>query len=218
MIGGVAGLIMFLLVLLFFHRRRKHHRNSGTRPVKPDLIDPSEERPAAPREDRGELPRFYEPEPFILPDAFSNPETSSHHSLHSTHEGQPPRTSMTTASGAPLTHGRAQSRLSVTTMSEMGGAGPASSTGRKSAMAPSAFRPVNFIQHDDGGEVDPSGLETETVELPPAYTDVRSKAGGASAAATAGSSTAPEATSSGTAVDAEDSTAPTRSTAPAGSS
>lgn len=210
---------MLLLVLLFFHRRRKHHRNSGTRPVKPDLIDPSEERPAAPREDRGELPRFYEPEPFILPDAFSNPETSSRHSLHSTHEGHPPRTSMTTASGAPPAHGRAPSRLSVTTMSELGGPGPASSTSRKTGMAPSAFRPVNFIQHDDGGEADPSGQEPETVELPPAYTDVRSKVGGTSAAASAGSSTTPEAaTNSGTAIDAEASTAQAQSTAPAGSS
>ncbi|KAF8609173.1 hypothetical protein BDV93DRAFT_134678 [Ceratobasidium sp. AG-I] len=218
-VGGVAALIMFLLVLLFFHRRRKHHRNSGTRPMKPDLIDPSEEQPAAPREDRGELPRFYEPEPFILPDAFSNPDTSSRHSLHSTHEGQPLRTSMTTASGAPLTHGRAQSRLSVTTMSDVGGAAPASSTGRKSGMAPSAFRAVNFIQHDDGGEADPSGQEPETVELPPAYTDVRSKVGGTSGATAAGSSTAPEtAASSGTATGAETSTAPTGSTAPAGSS
>ncbi|KAG8686386.1 hypothetical protein FRC09_014159, partial [Ceratobasidium sp. 395] len=136
----------------------------------------------APQEGRGELPRFYEPEPFIMPDALSNPETSSRHSLHSTHEGQPPRTSMTTASGMPG-HGRAPSRLSVTTMSEAGGPGPASSSGRsKSGMPPSAFRPVNFIQHEDAGDVPAAGQEPETVELPPAYTDFRSRAAGTSGA------------------------------------
>ncbi|KAG8689437.1 hypothetical protein FRC09_012422, partial [Ceratobasidium sp. 395] len=178
-IGGVAAVIMFFLVLLFFYRRRKHHRSGGTRPMKPDLIDPSEDQPA-PQEGRGELPRFYEPEPFIMPDALSNPETASRHSLHSTHEGQPPRTSMTTASGMPG-HGRAPSRLSVTTMSEAGGPGPASSSGRsKSGMPPSAFRPVNFIQHEDAGDVPAANQEPETVELPPAYTDFRSRAAGTS--------------------------------------
>lgn len=169
--------------------------------MKPDLIDPSEEQPAAPREDRGELPRFYEPEPFIMPDAFSDPDSSSRHSLHSTHDGQPPRTSMTTASGVPGAGMRAASRLSVTTMSEAGGPGPASSSGaRKTGLPPSAFRPVNFIQHDDGGEVDPNTQEAETVELPPAYTDVRGRAAaasgegaGPSGAAEAGTTAAPAA-------------------------
>ncbi|KAG9100091.1 hypothetical protein FRC06_004548 [Ceratobasidium sp. 370] len=174
-IGGVAGVIIFFLVLLFFYRRHKHHRNSGTRPMKPDLIDPSEDQPP-PQEERGELPQFYEPEPFIIPDALSNPETSSRHSLHSTHDGQQPRTSMTTASGMPG-HGRAPSRLSVTTVSEAGGPGPTSSSGRsKAGMPPSAFRPVNFIQHEDAGDLPTTDQEPETVELPPAYTDFRSRA------------------------------------------
>lgn len=104
-------------------------------------------------------------------------------------------------------------------MSEVGTAGPASTVGRKTGMPPSSFRAVNFIQHDDGGEADPNGQEPETVELPPAYTDVRSKIGGTSTAATAGSSSAPETTtSSGAATGAETSTAPTLSTEPSGSS
>ncbi|KAG9090613.1 hypothetical protein FS749_000417 [Ceratobasidium sp. UAMH 11750] len=178
-IGGVAGVIMFFLVLLFFYRRRKHHRNSGTRPMKPDLIDPSEDQPV-PQEGRGELPQFYEPEPFIIPDALSNPETSSRHSLHSTHDGQQPRTSMTTASGIPG-HGRAPSRLSVTTMSEAGGPGAPSSSGRsKAGMPPSSFRPVNFIQHEDAGDIPSTDQEPETVELPPAYTDFRNRTAGTS--------------------------------------
>ncbi|KAG9095981.1 hypothetical protein FRC07_011005 [Ceratobasidium sp. 392] len=202
-IGGVAGLIIVFLVLLFFYRRRKHHRNAGTRPMKPDLIDPSEERPAA-QEGRGELPRFYEPEPFIMPDALSNPETSSRHSLHSTHDGQPPHTSMTTASGLPG-HGRAPSRLSVTTMSEAGGPGPASSSGRsKSGIPPSAFRPVNFIQHEDAGDVAAADQDPETVELPPAYTDLKSRgAGTSSGGAGAGPSGAASAAAAPVAAPAE---------------
>jgi hypothetical protein len=170
---------MFFLVLLFFYRRRKHHRNSGTRPMKPDLIGSSEDQPA-PQEERGELPQLYEPEPFIIPDAFSDPETSPRHSLHSTHDGQQPRTSMTTASGMPG-HGRAPSRLSVTTVSEVGGPGPTSSSGRsKSGMPPSAFRPVNFVQHEDAGDIPTADQEPETVELPPAYTALRNRAAGTS--------------------------------------
>jgi hypothetical protein len=50
-----------------------------------------------------------------------------------------------------------------------------SSTGTRKT-APRMFRPVNIIQHDDAG---PSGQEVkeeeepETIELPPAYTNIR---------------------------------------------
>ena len=41
--------------------------------------------------------------------------------------------------------------------------------------APPSFRPVNIVQHEDAG---PSGgpEEAETIELPPAYTNIRSAA------------------------------------------
>jgi hypothetical protein len=42
---------------------------------------------------------------------------------------------------------------------------------RKSPMPPS-LRPVNIIQHDDAGTVADDN-EAETVELPPAYTNIR---------------------------------------------
>lgn len=191
-IGGVAGIAIIGLVLLFFHRRRKHHRNSGTRPMKPDLIDPSEDQP--PRDERAGL---YVPEPFIIPEPTY--AESEHHSLYSAQDGAPPRTSTTTAAGGPGP-ARAASRLSITTMSELGGGPAPSSQGtRKTGLPPTSFRPVNFIQHDDGGELEPgNNQEAETIELPPAYTDFRSKAeasgSGAGAAAEPSSSTTAEAT------------------------
>ncbi|CAE6411130.1 hypothetical protein BN14_00713 [Rhizoctonia solani AG-1 IB] len=167
-VGGVAGIAIILLVLLFFYRRRKHHRNAGTRPMKPDLIDPSEERPQTGDERAG----FYEPEPFIMPPPEPDMETSSHHSLYTAHDGgaRPSNTGP-----VPGGHARAPSRLSVTTASELGGVPPSSNGTRKTGMPPPSFRPVNFIQHDDGGEVG-DNQDPETIELPPAYTDFRSRA------------------------------------------
>lgn len=50
---------------------------------------------------------------------------------------------------------------------------------RKSA-APPQMRPVNIIQHDDAGlapqEGDEDAQEAETVELPPAYTNLKATA------------------------------------------
>jgi hypothetical protein len=46
----------------------------------------------------------------------------------------------------------------------------ATKTTRKSGPL-AQLRPVNIIQHDDAG---PSAGEPETIELPPAYTNIRS--------------------------------------------
>ncbi|ELU41540.1 SKG6 domain-containing protein [Rhizoctonia solani AG-1 IA] len=166
-VGGVAGIVIILLVLLFFYRRHKHHQNAGTRPMKPDLIDPSEERPHVGDERAG----FYEPEPFIMPPPEPDLETSSHHSLYTANDGGARPSNVGPAPGG---HARAPSRLSVTTASELGGVPPSSNGTRKTGMPPTSFRAVNFIQHDDGGEVTDT-QEPETIELPPAYTDFRSK-------------------------------------------
>ncbi|KAJ1311691.1 hypothetical protein OPQ81_010164 [Rhizoctonia solani] len=178
-IGGVAGIVIILLVLLFFYRRHKHHQNTGTRPMKPDLIDPSEDRQQAGEE----RPGLYEPEPFIMPPP--DIETSSHHSLYTAQDagGRP---SMSHTGTVPGGHARAPSRLSVTTASELGGIPPSSQGTRKSGMPPTSFRPVNFIQHDDAGEVEPDSQEPETIELPPAYTDFRGKATEASGSGAGG--------------------------------
>ncbi|CAE6429073.1 unnamed protein product [Rhizoctonia solani] len=178
-VGGVAGIVILLLILLFFYRRHKHHQNTGTRPMKPDLIDPSEERPQTGDERAG----FYEPEPFIMPPPEPDLETSSHHSLYTAHDGGARLSNAGPVSGG---HARAPSRLSVTTASELGGVPPSSNGTRKTGMPPTSFRPVNFIQHDDGGEV-ADNQDPETIELPPAYTDFRSKATESSSSGAGGS-------------------------------
>ncbi|CAE6533378.1 unnamed protein product [Rhizoctonia solani] len=192
-IGGVAGIVIILLVLLFFYRRHKHHKNSGTRPMKPDLIDPSEDRQHTGEERAG----LYEPDPFIMPPPEIDLETSSRHSVYTAHDGGAPRPSMSNT--APGGHARAPSRLSVTSASEFGGVPPSSQGTRKSGMPPTAFRAVNFIQHDDAGEATtPDAQVPETIELPPAYTDFRSKqteaSGSGAGASGTGETTEPPAT------------------------
>jgi hypothetical protein len=67
-----------------------------------------------------------------------------------------------------------------------------SSLTRKSAAGPSALRPVNIVQHDDAGPPEEAahGEEPETIELPPAYTNIKKPAGAPRAGgdATAGGS------------------------------
>jgi hypothetical protein len=71
-VGGVALLASVLLLLLFFRRRQKVHREQRE---KPDLLmgDEGDEAPdardGAPR--RNELPEYYQPQPFVLPDPTS---------------------------------------------------------------------------------------------------------------------------------------------------
>lgn len=96
-----------------------------------------------------DLPHYYTPEPFLVPD----PTIIGTSEAAST-QGRP--LSMTTADIRP------QTPTSTTT------------TTRKTA-APPQLRPVNIIQHDDAGPSEyPAGHgEPETIELPPAYTNIR---------------------------------------------
>jgi len=70
--------------------------------------------------------------------------------------------------------------------------GGSSAEGRRKGGAPRPLRPVNIVQHDDGGPSEPAAREgegegePETIELPPAYTAVKGPK-----AAAAGSSTEP---------------------------
>jgi len=62
---------------------------------------------------------------------------------------------------------------------------PLTSSKDRKSVVPPALRTVNFIQHDDAGEIpQPSGSvppPEEVVELPPSYVDVQSKKTGAAA-------------------------------------
>jgi len=92
-----------------------------------------------------------------------------HMSSPYTHQNYDPRQSIQTTtttsllpSGTPEPQG-----LSV-------GSSSSSSVARKGPLGPAPLRPVNIIQHDDGGDVaEPSQLP-ETIELPPAYNNIRS--------------------------------------------
>lgn len=99
----------------------------------------------------GGLPQYYQPEPFIVPDP-------------------------TVASTRPSTDGRRHSAIS-NGASELGvgraHTPTAQSTSTRKSAAPPSFRPVNIIQHDDAGPSEEPALEPETVELPPAYTNIK---------------------------------------------
>ena len=168
-IGGVVGLIALALLVLFFIRRRRHHQNSGTKERPVDLLQDGDiDNDGHVGDSR--LPAYYQPEPFTLP--APTIASSSHYDVPSSEPDSSQRD-------------RRQSYLSTST-SEQGASGyaggflriggssaPSTSVSRKSP-APPSFRAVNIIQHDDAGPGEPSPEgEPETIELPPAYTNIK---------------------------------------------
>ena len=143
-VGGVVGGIILMLIILFFWRRKRlHKRHAEKQPV--DLLQEDEEAGG------NELPQFYRPEPFIMPEPTVDESSAS--------EARPlSGISSTSRSGTP----DGASTFAGTRAS-----------GRKSVMKP--LRTVNIIQHDDAGptQEEEGGDEPETVELPPAYTNIR---------------------------------------------
>lgn len=174
-IGGVVFLTALILALFFLRRRSKHQKRQKERPV--DLLnaDEGDESPhAGPggrvSTQRNELPEYYQPEPFLVPDP----------TMRSSYDG----TGATSSEGRPLSGYTSTSRSGTPDLlgsvyggaggTSASGAGSSSAGGRKGGMRP--MRPVNVIQHDDAGPQVPAGgaeEEVETVELPPAYTNIR---------------------------------------------
>ncbi|KAJ6595774.1 hypothetical protein DFH09DRAFT_1024628 [Mycena vulgaris] len=159
-VGGVVFLIALLLVGLFFIRRRRLRRTEKERP---DLLTTDEGDDGAAT--RNELPQYYQPEPFMVTDP-----TAGRSSIGGlTADGR--RTSeLTDADGRPISG----------VMSESRSATPDPSTSMSTSTRKSApmrqMRPVNIIQHADAGPSTanlPAEEEPETVELPPAYTNIR---------------------------------------------
>ena len=150
-IGGVVVIAAALLVLVFFRRRHRYHRHQNEKPV--DLAADDEDAP--PRGSRNELPEYYQPEPFVVPE----PAPSTLLSDTTDSDERERRHSFLSASGTDL--------LSTA---------PSSST-RKAGYQPRQMRPVNIIQHDDAGPSTPYKDEPETIELPPAYTKIRREGG-----------------------------------------
>jgi len=150
--GCVAGLLIIAFLVFFWLRRRRAQQASKERPSL--FIDHDDEAPTS-QFLREELPIYYEPEPFTASeptDRASWPCTALDRSEH--------------PSPQSLTYLPDSQRVA-----SPDGTSPGLS--RKSPM-PSPLRPVNVIQHDDAGpSLPPDNAEPETVELPPAYMNIR---------------------------------------------
>jgi hypothetical protein len=159
-VGGGLALISALIIALFFLRRKRTHNTKTVDLLQGDAEDP-------PPNGRSELPQFYQPEPFLVPDptvrSSSYYDDGSFNDTYDGHRRHSSHTSMTTdfrRSGTPDLQGGFG----------VGSTGGSSHT-RKSPLGPQHLRPVNIIQHDDAGpEMDTT---QETIELPPAYNNIR---------------------------------------------
>ncbi|KAL0569778.1 hypothetical protein V5O48_012189 [Marasmius crinis-equi] len=150
-VGGVFALIALALVL-FCLRRRSRSRRSNEKAV--DLLNADEGDESHRRQ---ELPQYYEPEPFLIPDPTSTAAGSDSHG----------------SDGRPISGG-----YSDRPSSRSGTPGPdaASTSAATRKTQPRPYRAVNIIQHDDAGPSEqkpPGEEEQETIELPPAYTNIR---------------------------------------------
>ncbi|EGN92853.1 hypothetical protein SERLA73DRAFT_98611 [Serpula lacrymans var. lacrymans S7.3] len=168
-IGGLAGVVIIALVGLYFLKRKTGStkaRKEG--PVNLFQGDGDED-----DEPQGELPQYYRPVPFVLPDPT---EVSSAYAQENgaggTAGGSRYGTSERRHSAATsLTDARFQ-RAATPEAAGLGiASGSTAASSRKTAMP--QLRPVNIIQHDDAGSPVDEADEPETVELPPAYTNIR---------------------------------------------
>lgn len=166
-VGGLVLLISLFLVLYFYRRRQRERARHREKPM--DLISGDDDEDehgdgSNDRRSRNDLPQFYQPEPFTVPD----PTVADTESI----EGRRPlsgvtSTSFYTRSGTP----------DGSVALGYGAGASTQGTGRKGAPT-RTMRPVNIIQHDDAGPSyePPKDEEAETIELPPAYTALRAPA------------------------------------------
>jgi len=148
--GGLVGVAAVALIAFFCFRRRGYAAVAKEHHV--NVLQDDEDRNAS----HHDLPHYFTPEPYLVPD----PTVRGTSEAASTRD-RPISTATSDHTPRPLTP------ASMTT-----------ATTRKSALPPQ-LRPVNIIQHDDAGpsEGPASPGEPETIELPPAYTNIRSAKG-----------------------------------------
>lgn len=150
----MAGLLIIAFLALLWFRRRRAQRASKERPSL--FIDHDDEAPTS-QLPHGELPLYYEAEPFT---ASEPTERASTHRPSTTLDRSERPTSQA------LTYLSDPQRVASPD-------GTSTGVSRKSPLPPS-LRPVNVIQHEDAGPSAPAdNTEPETVELPPAYTNIR---------------------------------------------
>ena len=178
-------MVAILLVLWFFNRRRKFHQQQVATKERPDLFNENEDPTdtatvfsTAP----GEAERL-RVEPFIVP---TEPSVAG-----GTENAGGTTYRLSTIERQSSEFGRPVSMISSSRPGTPGliPAGEVSTTasssrlpGRKGGMPPPVLRPVNIIQHDDAGSAmatEDADNEPETVELPPAYTNIKRDASSA---------------------------------------
>ena len=156
---------MILVILWMFWRWRRQQKLKA-RPV--DLLQDQD----GEGEHDPTLPQYYRPEPFVLPDptissssGLAGPETAMASGLRPSIDHRLSQYSTTTG----------ENGLVLGSASRSGTPDASSSQWTRKSPAPPSFRPVNIVQHEDAGpsEVDVSQTEAETIELPPAYTNIR---------------------------------------------
>ncbi|KAF9219529.1 hypothetical protein BS17DRAFT_717307 [Gyrodon lividus] len=179
-IGGLAAVVILALTGFYIIRRKTAPRSQKERPV--DLLqgDPDDNDPLP----NTELPQYYHPEPFL---ATAPTEVSSAYAQEEGGRLSVSGSNLLYDSATASRYGTSDRRQSgVTTFSDPRSATPeldgatapsGSMTGmtssRKSPM-PRQLRPVNIIQHEDAGLSNTEDAEQpETIELPPAYTNIR---------------------------------------------
>ncbi|TBU62694.1 hypothetical protein BD310DRAFT_698718 [Dichomitus squalens] len=171
-VGGVVGALALALLLVFVIRRRRFHQSGGTKERPVDLLQDNDH--DGPDAGDGRLPEYYQPEPFVLPDP--TVASSQHDLVSGAGAGTRPGTGTGYRDGDGA---RRESFLSTSTSDNAGlragGRSSAPSTSARKSPVPPSFRPVNIIQHDDAGppEEAEEEQEPETIELPPAYTNIK---------------------------------------------
>ncbi|EKM58123.1 uncharacterized protein PHACADRAFT_139783 [Phanerochaete carnosa HHB-10118-sp] len=159
-IGGVVGAVALALVIVFFVRRRRFHETQKQRPM--DLLHENDG-------SNDNLPQFYRPEPFVVPGpSASSTAVNTGPEVRAATDTRPSLDQRNSHYSA-LTAEQAQS-LRASTPDQSA----STSTYLRKSPAPPSFRPVNIVQHEDAGpRADMEEPEPETIELPPAYTNIR---------------------------------------------
>jgi hypothetical protein len=147
-VGAAVFILAGTLLAFFCFRRRPYSAISKERPV--NVLQDDEDSNGS-HHDLGQL---YTPEPYLVPDP----------TIAATSEAASSRDRPISMAMTDL--GRPQTPVTTVTTT--------TTTTRKTAVPPQ-LRPVNIIQHDDAGpSEDPADHpEAETIELPPAYTNLR---------------------------------------------
>lgn len=110
-------------------------------------------------------PQYYQPEPFLIPEPTI---------ISSAGAGENETSSVGGGVRPSLDHRMSRySNITGERSATPDQSAISNSTYMRKSPAPPSFRPVNIIQHDDAGPSAAAEPEPETIELPPAYTNIK---------------------------------------------